>query len=53
MYVMADGLARLLAPILSFTADELWRFLPGAREESVHLALFPSIEELKALDDEA
>ena len=29
MYVMTDGLARLLAPILSFTADELWRYLPG------------------------
>ena len=42
MYQMADGLARLLAPILSFTADELWRFLPGAREKSVHLAMFPS-----------
>ena len=42
MYVMADGLARLLAPILSFTTDELWRYLPGQREESVHLALFLS-----------
>ena len=42
MYLMADGLTRLLAPILSFTADELWRHLPGAREESVHLALFPA-----------
>jgi isoleucyl-tRNA synthetase len=42
MYVMADGLARLLAPILPVTADELWRFLPGTREESVHLAEFPS-----------
>ena len=41
MYLMADGLARLLAPILSFTTDELWRYLPGTREESVHLALFP------------
>jgi isoleucyl-tRNA synthetase len=40
MYVIADGLARLLAPILSFTTDELWRYLPGRREESVHLALF-------------
>src|SRR5438552_3720661 len=29
MYLMADGLTRLLAPILSFTADELWRYLPG------------------------
>ena len=41
MYVMADGLARLLAPILPVMADELWRHLPGGREESVHLAEFP------------
>jgi isoleucyl-tRNA synthetase len=47
MYRMADGLTRLLAPILPVTADELWRVLPGRREESVHLALFPSdVEEL-------
>jgi isoleucyl-tRNA synthetase len=42
MYLMADGLARLLAPILPVTADELWRHLPGAREASVHLADFPA-----------
>ena len=42
MFLMADGLARLLAPILSFTGDEIWGFLPGAREESVHIAVFPS-----------
>jgi isoleucyl-tRNA synthetase len=41
MYVIADGLARLLAPILPVTADELWRHLPGTREASVHLADFP------------
>ena len=40
MYLMADGLARLLAPILPVTADELWRVLPGTREASVHVALF-------------
>jgi isoleucyl-tRNA synthetase len=40
-YVIADGLARLLAPILSMTADEIWLSLPGARDESVHLAEFP------------
>ena len=40
MFVMADGLTRLIAPILPFTADELWRFLPGSREPSVHLAVF-------------
>jgi isoleucyl-tRNA synthetase len=40
MYQMADGLSRLLAPILPVTADELWRVLPGEREASVHVALF-------------
>src|SRR5690606_854021 len=42
MYVVADGLARLLAPVLSVTMDELWRALPGTREPSVHLTLFPT-----------
>jgi isoleucyl-tRNA synthetase len=51
MYVIADGLTRLLAPILSFTADEVWRFLAGAREPSVHIALFPKAEDLQRLVD--
>jgi isoleucyl-tRNA synthetase len=51
MFVIAEGLARLLAPILSFTADELWRYLPGMRDESVHLSVFPSKAELDALTD--
>jgi isoleucyl-tRNA synthetase len=42
MYVMVDGICRLLAPILPITADELWRVLPGQRETSVHLALLPA-----------
>src|SRR6185503_3784795 len=42
MYEMADGLARLLAPILPVTSDELWRHLPGQREEAVHIAMFPT-----------
>jgi isoleucyl-tRNA synthetase len=41
-YVIADGLTRLLAPILSVTTDEIWQRLPGARDESVHLAAFPA-----------
>ena len=41
MYIIADGLTRLLAPILPVTTDELWHNLPGSREASVHLAEFP------------
>jgi isoleucyl-tRNA synthetase len=51
MYIMVDGLTRLMAPILSFTADELWRYIPGKREESVHIAVFPKAEDLAALVD--
>ena len=42
IYTMTDGLARLLAPILPVTTDDLWRFLPGPREDSVHLAELPA-----------
>jgi len=36
------ALTRLMAPILTFTAEEVWGHLPGRREaESVHLVLFP------------
>jgi isoleucyl-tRNA synthetase len=52
MFVMAEGLTRLMAPILAMTADELWRHLPGERTESVHLAVFPARDELDALIDE-
>jgi isoleucyl-tRNA synthetase len=57
MYTMADGLTRLMAPIMPFTADELWRHLPrqavspSGREESVHLALFPRETELAVFVD--
>ncbi len=51
VYEMADGLSRLFAPILSVTADQLWSCLPGAREESVHLAHFPDRARLEALAD--
>ena len=51
IYQIADGLTRLVAPILSMTADEVWRHLPGPREESVHLALFPGSDELDRLVD--
>jgi isoleucyl-tRNA synthetase len=46
MYTICDGLARLLAPILPVTADDLWRNMPGQRSESVHLEDFPAPDRL-------
>ena len=51
MFIIADGLTRLLAPILPMTTDELWRHLPGKREDSVHMAEFPeSVESMHDRD---
>jgi isoleucyl-tRNA synthetase len=52
MYTIADGLVRLLAPILPVTTDELWRHLPGTRDASVHMAEFPAAADLAAMRDE-
>ena len=41
MWHIAEAMVRWLAPILSFTAEEIWRFLPGQRAgvgAAVHLA---------------
>jgi len=48
---IGEALVRLLAPILSFTSEEVWQHLPqvSGRVESVHLALFPSQQEILGL----
>jgi isoleucyl-tRNA synthetase len=45
---IGEALVRLLAPIMSFTAEEVWDYLPkiASRKQSVHLELFPSAEEI-------
>ena len=45
MSTILTTLVKLMAPILPFTAEELWRYLPpdGEREESVHLSRFPQL----------
>ncbi len=48
LWQITEALVRLVAPILSFTADEVWEHLPAVegRPASVHLALFPKPEEI-------
>nr|WP_225444606.1 isoleucine--tRNA ligase [Pseudomarimonas arenosa] len=38
MFHIAEALVRWMAPILSFTADEVWHHLPGQREQHVLFA---------------
>ncbi len=39
------GLLKLMAPILSFTAEEAWGYLPGQPSASIHMELFPEVDE--------
>jgi isoleucyl-tRNA synthetase len=43
LWRIGEAMVRLLAPIMSFTCDEVWQYLPKveSRSESVHLARFP------------
>jgi isoleucyl-tRNA synthetase len=45
---IAEALVRLLAPIMTFTSEEVWQYLPASSERlaSVHLAQFPSSAEI-------
>jgi isoleucyl-tRNA synthetase len=51
IYKITDALARLTAPILSFTADEVYQSLPHTHG-SVHLTLFPTPESLADLQSD-
>jgi isoleucyl-tRNA synthetase len=48
LWRVCEALVRLLAPIMSFTCDEVWQYLTTiqARPESVHLAAFPSAADI-------
>ncbi|MGZ8951677.1 MAG: isoleucine--tRNA ligase [Methylobacter sp.] len=51
MYHVLEALTRWLAPIISYTADEIWQYMPGQRSESVFLETW--YQGLVKLDDDA
>ena len=55
MHRIASALVRMLSPILVFTAEDIWKYLPrpAGEPDSVHLALFPKPAECRAFPDEA
>ncbi len=48
LWQIGEAMVRLLAPIMTFTTDEVWSHLPAVpdRPESVHLAYFPKGQDL-------
>jgi len=54
LYVLLDGLTRLIAPILAFTSDEIWLSMPHAKDvggESPLLNDMPDFDPAQALSD--
>jgi isoleucyl-tRNA synthetase len=49
VWKITSALVRLAAPILVFTAEELWKYIPkvAGEPESIHLTLFPAEQELR------
>nr|HID58259.1 isoleucine--tRNA ligase [Desulfobacterales bacterium] len=47
LYIILDTMVRLMAPILVFTAEEVWDHMPdnGNKPSSVHLVAFPEVNE--------
>ena len=45
MFTILDAMVRLMAPILAFTAEEIWKYMPASSdtEESIHLAGLPEV----------
>src|SRR5246500_1174591 len=50
VYKITSALVRIAAPILVFTAEEIWKYLPKSAGEpsSVHIAVFPEESELRS-----
>jgi len=53
VWKISSALVRLIAPVLVFTSEEIWKFLPKAKTDqpSVHMSLFPEAEALAAKID--
>jgi isoleucyl-tRNA synthetase len=49
---IARSIATLAAPVLPFTAEEIWAELPAPKEQSVHLARFETLDNV-ARDSES
>ncbi|MCL6520685.1 MAG: isoleucine--tRNA ligase [Armatimonadetes bacterium] len=50
-YTILSSMVRIMAPILSHTAEEVWKFMPGEKEISVLLEEFPMVNERYVNED--
>jgi isoleucyl-tRNA synthetase len=53
LWRLISGLCRMLSPILTFTADEAWEFIPGKPTDSVHLAEWQPVRIERSPEEQA
>ncbi|MGD9301187.1 MAG: isoleucine--tRNA ligase [Desulfobacterales bacterium] len=53
LHIHAETIARLMAPILPFTADEIWQYMPSLNgdQSSIHMSLLPEVNSAWTDDD--
>ena len=51
LYEILTSLIKLMAPILPYTSEEVYKLLPGKKEESIHLENFPEVKEYKDTEE--
>ena len=50
MYIILDSLTRMIAPILAYTSDEIWKYMPHSSDSDPENIIFNSMPEKIALD---
>ncbi|MBQ4313445.1 MAG: class I tRNA ligase family protein, partial [Clostridia bacterium] len=50
MYIILDALVRLIAPILAFTSDEIWKFMPHKASDDASAVMLNDMPETIAID---
>ena len=50
IYIILDAMTKLVSPILAYTSDEIWRFMPHSSKENAENVLFNDMPELTGVD---
>ena len=53
IYYILSAVARLIAPVLSFTAEEIWKYMPHSAEDDTRSIMMNSMPEKIAVDTDA
>lgn len=50
IYVILDAMTRMIAPLLAYTSDEIWKYMPHSSNENAEHVIFNEIPENIAID---